>query len=46
MNPVVPAVEAFLAIYNNLPVAIHALFNLSLVTLALFALLSLIWRVR
>lgn len=46
VNPVVSAVNAFLAIYENLPVSIRGLCNLALILLLLGALFDLLWHIR
>lgn len=46
VNPVVGAVEAFLAVYNNLPGPFRALVNLSLFLAALIAIVQLMLKFR
>lgn len=46
VNPVVGALEAFLAIYNNLPLAIHFFINLSLFLSFVIVVIELIFRFR
>lgn len=46
INPIAPAVEFFLAVYNMLPTAFHAYFNMILGVSAVFAFVSLVWSIR
>lgn len=46
VNPVLGALEAFLAIYNNLPVAIINLIGLSLFLSLIVMVVQLIFRFR
>lgn len=45
-NPIGPVVELWLAIYNCLPIAFQAFFNLILALMATSAVVSLIWRLN
>lgn len=46
MNPVFPMVEAFLAIYSNLPFAVLALIDLSIVLFIVCVVVNILNRVR
>lgn len=43
INPIVDVFEAFLAVYNNLPFAIIAFIDISLVLLVIYIVIHLIW---
>lgn len=46
LNPVLGALEAFLAIYNNLPTAVYFFINLSLLLAVVVVVIQLIFRFR
>lgn len=46
VNPVQSAAECFLAVFNNLPLAIRALANLSLMLLVVGAIVSFLWHIK
>lgn len=46
INPVVGAVEAFLAVYNNLPFAFRSLVSLALFLFTLITVIQLVLRFR
>jgi len=46
VNPVLGATEAFLAVFNNLPVAVRFFVSLALFLFAILCTISLIFRFR
>ena len=46
VNPVTNAINAFLAVYQNLPVSIRGLCNLALALLLIGAFIDFLWHLR